>query len=311
MSAVPLAALVLGGTWALPSSVAFILSARAGPAKAIAAPSANVTSMVLFDMVFLPVDIKRPCQPQNNDFTNLFPKRRQTPEISWKPLAQSAFILAIEFAVLDYGSVNAATNAPWLDPCRHRRRRHLLVADGPGGRCPGLACSPHAEPRQWPHNVQCRRLFRLPCRSQPARSAEARRRACNAVAVRDVLRSQHLVRSHLRHRPVERSGFCDGGAQGDVAGRRALFSGLSICVLPACDGRRRPRPLCLPEDASAGCRQAARPRRAISIQYPPQCRRLEMAVHGRQALHGGRLTFGVMESRRLPRQRPRPLRRVP
>jgi mono/diheme cytochrome c family protein len=70
------------------------------------------------------------------------------------------------------------------------------VADGPGGRCPGFACSPHAEPRQRHHNVQCRRLFLLPCRSQPARSAEAGRRACHAVAVRDVLRSQHLVRSH-------------------------------------------------------------------------------------------------------------------
>jgi hypothetical protein len=54
---VPVAALVLGGTWALPSSAAFILSAKAGPAKAIAAPSVSVTSMVLFDMAFLPVDV--------------------------------------------------------------------------------------------------------------------------------------------------------------------------------------------------------------------------------------------------------------
>src|SRR6266508_4799008 len=105
MSAVPLAALVLGGTWALPSSVAFILSAKAGPAKAIAAPSANVTSMVLFDMVFLPVDVKRPCQPQNNDFTNLFPKRRQACEISWKLTAQSAFILVIELRRLELRSL--------------------------------------------------------------------------------------------------------------------------------------------------------------------------------------------------------------
>src|SRR6266487_793945 len=96
MSAVPLAALVLGGTWALPSIVAFIFSARAGPAKAIAAPSASVTSMVLFDMVFLPVDVKRPCQPQNNDFPNLFPIRRQRAKISGKPMAQSAFILVVE-----------------------------------------------------------------------------------------------------------------------------------------------------------------------------------------------------------------------
>src|SRR5437868_10360809 len=47
-SAVPLPALVFGGTSDLLSSVAFILSAaRAGPAKAIAAPSASVASMVL------------------------------------------------------------------------------------------------------------------------------------------------------------------------------------------------------------------------------------------------------------------------
>jgi hypothetical protein len=46
-----LPALVLAGTSDLPSSVAFILSAKAGPAKAIVAPSASVASMVLlFDM---------------------------------------------------------------------------------------------------------------------------------------------------------------------------------------------------------------------------------------------------------------------
>ncbi len=211
----------------------------------------------------------------------------------------------------DDGSVNAATNSPRLDFGWRCRRRHLLVANDPGGRCPGLACSPRAEPCQWSHGVQCRGLFLLPRRSQPARSAEARRRACNAFTVRDVLRSQHLVRSHIRYWPVERSGFRDGCAQGDVAGRPALFSGLSICVLPACDGRRRSRSLCLSEDAGAGDRQAARPRRAVSVQHPSQCRHLEMAVHGRQALHGGRFAFGVMESRRLSRQRSGPLRRVP
>ena len=74
---------------------------------------------------------------------------------------------------------------------------HLLVADHPGGRCAGFACRLHAEPRQRHHNVQCRWLFLLPRCSQPARSAEAGRRACHAVAVRDVLRSQHLIRSDI------------------------------------------------------------------------------------------------------------------
>ena len=47
MSAVPEPVLVVAGTSCLPSSVAFILSAKAGPAKATAAPSASVASMVL------------------------------------------------------------------------------------------------------------------------------------------------------------------------------------------------------------------------------------------------------------------------
>src|ERR1700686_4956942 len=53
MSAVPVPVVVVAGTSDLPSSVAFIFSAKAGPAKATAAPSASVASMVLvFDMVF-------------------------------------------------------------------------------------------------------------------------------------------------------------------------------------------------------------------------------------------------------------------
>src|SRR6266852_6871792 len=52
MSAVPLPAVVTAGTSEAPESVAFILSAKAGPAKATVAPSASVASMVLvFGMV--------------------------------------------------------------------------------------------------------------------------------------------------------------------------------------------------------------------------------------------------------------------
>src|SRR4029453_11495182 len=52
MSAVPLPAVVTGGTSEVPLSVAFILSAKAGPAQATAAPSASVASTVLvFNMV--------------------------------------------------------------------------------------------------------------------------------------------------------------------------------------------------------------------------------------------------------------------
>ena len=55
------------------------------------------------------------------------------------------------------------------------------------------AAAAHAEPCQWSRRVQCRRLFVLPRRSEPARPAETRRRAGDAVAVRDVLRPEHLA----------------------------------------------------------------------------------------------------------------------
>src|ERR1700733_11988606 len=75
MSAVPLPALVLGGTSDLPSRVAFILSAaKADPAKATAAPSASVASVILvLDMVFsLLVSI------WNNRISDLFPDSART-----------------------------------------------------------------------------------------------------------------------------------------------------------------------------------------------------------------------------------------
>src|ERR1700709_149915 len=52
MSAVPVPAEVLAGTSDLPSRAAFILSAKAGPAKASVAASASEASTVFFDMVF-------------------------------------------------------------------------------------------------------------------------------------------------------------------------------------------------------------------------------------------------------------------
>src|SRR5258708_5455642 len=93
MSAVPVPLVVVAGTSDLPSSVAFILSAKAGPAKATVAPSANVASMVLvFDMVFSllasshgvrfkTVSVSKRCQFQNNATRNLFPETAQTPKI--------------------------------------------------------------------------------------------------------------------------------------------------------------------------------------------------------------------------------------
>jgi len=56
--------------------VTYYASAKAGPAKATAAANASVANMVLFDIGFLPVDVKRRCQLQNNGLPDLFPKWR-------------------------------------------------------------------------------------------------------------------------------------------------------------------------------------------------------------------------------------------
>src|SRR5699024_12531492 len=55
MSAVPVPALVVAGTSDLPSSFAVSFSAKAGPARATAAPSVSVASKVLFGMVLSPL----------------------------------------------------------------------------------------------------------------------------------------------------------------------------------------------------------------------------------------------------------------
>src|SRR5215210_8079583 len=82
MSAVPFAALVFGGTSDLPSSVAFILSAKAGPANAKVAPSASVASMVLvFDMVLSLLTSSLVVPVQNNGISFLFPESTRTLEI--------------------------------------------------------------------------------------------------------------------------------------------------------------------------------------------------------------------------------------
>src|ERR1700730_16412096 len=94
MSALPLAGLAFGGTSDLPSSVAFIFSAKAGPAKAMVAPSASVASVVLvFDMVFSLLASSEG-QFQNNRIPVLFPEWTQTPRILRQLMAEIAAILA-------------------------------------------------------------------------------------------------------------------------------------------------------------------------------------------------------------------------
>jgi hypothetical protein len=57
----------LAGTSDAPLRVAFILSAKAGPARATVAPSANVASMVLvFSMVFSLSALDGACSKQSD-----------------------------------------------------------------------------------------------------------------------------------------------------------------------------------------------------------------------------------------------------
>src|SRR3954464_1723022 len=98
MSAVPLPALVLAGTSDAPSSVAFILSAEAGPAKPTAAPSASIASKVLvLDMVFSLLTSTDGVSSQNNETSDLFPKHAKTSRIFGK-------LMAVIEVILDPGS---------------------------------------------------------------------------------------------------------------------------------------------------------------------------------------------------------------
>ena len=124
----PCAALVFGGTSALPSSVAFILSAKAGPAKAIGCTQRKRGKHGLVRHGFLPVGVKRRCQLQNNGLSDLFPKRPlnalKFPGSLW---LESAAILAVRVEASNDGSVNAATNSPC---CRSGRRRRRSAFSG-------------------------------------------------------------------------------------------------------------------------------------------------------------------------------------
>ena len=69
----------------------------------------------------------------------------------------------------------------------------------------------------------------------------------------------------------------------------ALLSRVSLQLLREDEARGRARPVRLPEDVAAGGGQGARPRRAVSLQHPPQRRRLEIPVLRRQAVRRRRI----------------------
>ena len=122
---------------------------------------------------------------------------------------------------------------------------------------------------------------------------------------------EHLARSGRRHRAMDRGRIRQrGDARGFRRSGMHYFPAFPYTSYAARQDRRHPRPLRLSEDACAGARQGARSRRAVSVQHQAQYRDLEIAVHGRQAVHAGRGALGAVESRRLSRQQPRPLRGV-
>jgi len=61
---------------------------------------------------------------------------------------------------------------------------------------------------------------------RPARSLDARRRARDTVAVRDLLRAEYLARSGRWHRAMDRGRFRERGYPGNFSNRISLLSGL-------------------------------------------------------------------------------------
>ena len=168
-----------------------------------------------------------------------------------------------------------------------------------------------AQSRERQGDVLRRRLRRLPRDAEAGGPHAARRRHGAEVAVRLVLSAQHLAASEGRHRRLDRGPFRHRDDEGHVAGRAPLFPVVSLHVLSAHDARRPARHVRLHQDAAAGRGPRARSRHPLSVQHPARARRLEVPPSRRSALHARSEPAGGMESRRLSRERPRPLRRVP
>src|SRR5205085_4408492 len=213
MSAVPVPAVVVAGTSDLPSSVAFIFSAEAGPAKATAAPSASVASMVLV-MVLSLLTSAMFVSLTTARFRIYSRKRPQRRKIFGQTEARAGPALALNITYTSHtshkppghdGSVNAATNSP----CRRFGRRcglwRLLVADRAADRVGGHRARLHAQPCERTDHLQRRGMFLLPRRPRPARSIKVGRRTCHPLAIRHLLRPEYLARPRRRYRAMDRA----------------------------------------------------------------------------------------------------------
>ena len=151
----------------------------------------------------------------------------------------------------------------------------------------------------------------MPCGARSARSLETRRRACDPVAVRNVLCAEYLARSGRRHRDDGRKSNLVGAVtKGISPAGYALLSGVSLHVLSACQVEDVRDLFAYLKTLDAGVRQGARPRCAFSFQHPAQHRDLEIAVHGSASPSCRIRRARRVESRRLSGQQPRPLCRV-
>src|SRR6185437_7172065 len=95
----------------------------------------------------------------------------------------------------DDGWVNGATNFPGPpDRCRRSGCR-VWLAHGAASAMVRIGRSVYAERRKRRDNLQCRWMFLLPCRAEPAGSTAARRRRVDPLAIRYLLYAEHLARS--------------------------------------------------------------------------------------------------------------------
>ena len=120
-------------------------------------------------------------------------------------MAAIAAILAVKLRAAGDGSVNAATNCPCCRPGRSPPAFGVYWwLTAPVGRAADrtAAYTPNLANGQTTFNAGgCSSCHAVP--GQPDRT-EARRRACDTLAVRDVLRAQYLARSGRRHRALDR-----------------------------------------------------------------------------------------------------------